>query len=40
MTWVVKKAAFAIVPIVAAAVARAAVRRWEQRHTSPVPGGA
>ena len=39
MTWVVKKAAFAIIPIVAAAAARVAVRRWEQHHASPAPGG-
>jgi hypothetical protein len=40
MTWIVKKAAVAIIPIVAAAAARAAVRRWEQHRASPAAPGA
>ncbi len=31
MIWAVRKALWAVVPVVAAAAARAAVRHWEQR---------
>jgi hypothetical protein len=35
MTWVARKVAMAVVPVVAAAVAREVVRRWEQHRTDP-----